>query len=123
MGSSLVQVTYTSVFAPVSSKEFFAIYATRECRLTLNRLRGMRRTYNGMHPADNYSQHSSVIWVVCPNGLVSVYELCGCGFTWNCSHSFLRYFSALSKKLLLIQATVECGITLSHAYEIIRTYS
>ena len=34
----------------------------------------MIRTYSQMHRADNYSQHSSIIWPVWRNGCVFVYE-------------------------------------------------
>ena len=46
----------------------------------------MIRTYSQMHRTDKYSQHSSIIWPVWPNGWVFVYELSGCGFESNCSH-------------------------------------
>ena len=38
VGSSLVAVTKTSDFAPVSSKEFLDIQATIECGFTLKRV-------------------------------------------------------------------------------------
>ena len=34
----------------------------------------------------DYSQLSSIIWSVWPNGSVFVYELRGCGFESSCSH-------------------------------------
>ena len=46
MGSSPVAVTYTSDFAPASSKEFLDIYATIECGFALKRVRDMIRTYS-----------------------------------------------------------------------------
>ena len=52
---------YTSYIAPVSSKEFFDIQATREYRFTLKRVRDMVVTYSQMHRLDKYSQHSSII--------------------------------------------------------------
>ena len=39
-----------------------------------------------MHCTDKYSQLSSIIWSVWPNGWVFVYELSGCGFESRCSH-------------------------------------
>ena len=46
MGSSPVAVTSPLDFAPASSKEFFDIQATIECRFTLKRVRDMARTYS-----------------------------------------------------------------------------
>ena len=54
--------------APASSKEFLDIQATIECGFTLKRLRDMTRTYSQMHRTDKYSEHSSIIWPVWPNG-------------------------------------------------------
>ena len=39
-----------------------------------------------MHRTDKYSEHSSIIWPVWPNGWVFVYELSGSGFESSCSH-------------------------------------
>ena len=39
-----------------------------------------------MHHTDKYSEHSSIISSVWPNGWVFVYELSGSGFESNCSH-------------------------------------
>ena len=68
MGSSPVPVTYTSDCAPVPSKEFHDIQANIEAGFTLKCVRDMTRTYNQMHRTDKYSQHSSIIWPVWPNG-------------------------------------------------------
>ena len=46
---------------PVSSKEFFHIQATVECRFSLKLVRGMIIRYSQMHCTDKYSQHSSKI--------------------------------------------------------------
>ena len=46
MGSSPVAVTYTSDFAPASSKEFLDIKATIKCGFTLKCVRDMTRTYS-----------------------------------------------------------------------------
>ena len=43
-------------------------------------------TYSQMHRTDKYSQLSSMIWSVWPNGWVFVSELSGCGFKSSCSH-------------------------------------
>ena len=68
LGSSPVAVTSPSDFAPASSKEFLDIQATIECGFTLKRVRDMTRTYSQMHRTDKYSEHSSIIWPVWPNG-------------------------------------------------------
>ena len=39
---------------------------------------------------DKYSQLSSIIWSVWPNGWVFVYELSGCGFKSSCSHLHIK---------------------------------
>ena len=61
-------VTSPSDFKPASSKEFLDIQATVECGFTLKRVRDMTRTYSQMHRTDKYSEHSSIIWPVWPNG-------------------------------------------------------
>ena len=66
--SSPVAVTSPSDFAPPSRKNFLDIEATIECGFTLKRLRDMARTYNQMFRTDKYSEHSSIIWPVFPNG-------------------------------------------------------
>ena len=68
LDSSPVAVTSTSDFTPASSKEFLDIQTTIECGFTLKRVRDMKRTYSQMHRTDKYSEHSSIIWPVWPNG-------------------------------------------------------
>ena len=68
LGSSPVAATQTSDFAPASSKEFFDIQATIECGFTLKGICDMIRRYSQMHLPDKYSEHSSIIWSVWPNG-------------------------------------------------------
>ena len=77
--------------APASSKEFLDIQATVECGFTLKLVHDMKKTYNQMHRTDKYSQHSSIIWPVWPNGWVFVYEVSGCGFESRSSHLIFRY--------------------------------
>ena len=76
--------------APASSKEFLDIQATVECGFTVKLVRDMIKTYSQMHHTGKYSQHSSIIWPVWPNGWVFVYELSGCGFESRCNHLILR---------------------------------
>ena len=52
-----------------------------------------------------------------------VYEPSGCGFESCYSHLNFRYMPVSSKEFLDIQATIECGFTLKHVREMIRTYS
>ena len=68
LGSSPVAVTSLSDFAPASSKEFLDIEATIECGFTVKRVRVMTRTHSQMRRTDKYSEHSSIIWPVWPNG-------------------------------------------------------
>ena len=44
------------------------VTATIEYGITLKRVRDMTRTYSQMHRTDKYSEHSSIIWPVWPNG-------------------------------------------------------
>ena len=52
---------------------------------------GMTRTYSQMHPTDQYSEHSSIIWLVWLNGWVSVYGLSSSGFKSGCNHLSFRF--------------------------------
>ena len=51
----------------------------------------MTKTYNKLHKTGQYSQQSWIIWPVCLNGWVVVYELSGCGFKSSCSHLNFRF--------------------------------
>ena len=51
----------------------------------------MMKTYRQMEHRDKYSQLSSIIWSVWPNGWVFIYELSGCGLESPCSHLNFRY--------------------------------
>ena len=73
------------------TKKFLDIQANGECGFTLKCVRNIIITYSQMHRTDNYSQFSSVIWSVWPNGWVFVYELSGCGFECRCSQLNSRY--------------------------------
>ena len=59
---------------------------TIECRFTLTLVRDMIITYCEMHRTDKYSQHSSIIWPIWPNGWVFVYELSGCRLEYRSRH-------------------------------------
>ena len=83
----------------------------------------MLRTYSKMHPTDNYSQHSSIIWAVWLNVWVLVYKLTGWGFESSLAHLNLKCLAFLGKEFLGIQAAVECGFTLKHVPDMKRTYS
>ena len=56
-----------SYIAPVSSKKFLDIQATKECRFTVKRVLDIITSCQ-MHRTDKYSQHSSIIWAVWLNG-------------------------------------------------------
>ena len=62
----------------------------------------MIRTFTQMHCTDKYLQYSLIIWDVWLNGWVFVYKLRGCGFS--------------NKEFLVIQSTIECGLTLKRAW-------
>ena len=62
------------------SKEFLGVQANIEIRFTHKLAHDMIITYSQMHPTYNYTQLSSVIWSLRPNGSVILYEVSGCGF-------------------------------------------
>ena len=100
------------------------LYGAFEGRFTLKRVRHMIRTYSQMHRTDKYSEHSSIIWLVWPNGSVLVDKLSGSVFESSCSHLKTSDFaSALRNEFLDIQATIECGFTLKRVHDMTRTYS
>ena len=66
--SSSVAVFSTSDIVPVLSKVFLDIQSNIECGFSLKRVRGMTRTYSQMHHTEKYSQLSSIILSVWPNG-------------------------------------------------------
>ena len=51
----------------------------------------MTRTYSQMDRADKYSEHSSTIWWVRPNGWVFIDKLSGAAFKSTCSHLILKF--------------------------------
>ena len=51
------------------------------------------------------------------------HELSGCGFESSCSHLNSDFSPASSKEFFDIQATTECGFTLKHVRDMIRTCS
>ena len=62
------------------SRKFLDIQVSIVCGFTLKRVHDMTRTYSQMRRTDMYSEHSSIIWPVCPNGCVLVYQLNRSGF-------------------------------------------
>ena len=83
----------------------------------------MIKSYTQMHGADKYSQFSSIIRSVCPNGWVFVYELSGCAFEYRCSHLKLDISVFSNKEFLDIHVSIKCGLTLKSVRALIRTYS
>ena len=69
----------------------------------------MIRSYSNMHRKDKNTQQKSIVWTVCLNGCVFVYDLRGCG-------------SALKKEFLDIYVIIKCGFTLKCVRSMIRTY-
>ena len=76
-----------------------------------------------MHRTNKYSEHSSIIWSVWPNGWVFVCELSGSWFESSWSHSNFRFHTCLQQEFHQIEVTIECGFTLKSLREMIRTYS
>ena len=81
----------------------------------------MRRTYSEIHCMDKYWQHSSMIWEVGLNGWVFVYKLSGCGLESPYSRLNFRFWAFF--ELPDIQGAIECGLTLKHVRDMIRTCS
>ena len=52
-----------------------------------------------MHRTYKYSEHSSIIWPVWPNGWVFVYELSGPGSESRCSHLNFRFRACLEQRV------------------------
>ena len=123
MDSSPLAVPSTSDFAPATSKEFLFIQATIEPEFTLNHVHNMTGTYSQMHPRNKYSEHSSVIWPVGPNGWLLVYELKDSGFECSRSHLNCRFRVCVDKEVLDIQTTIQHGFTLKYAHDITKAYS
>ena len=69
------------------------------------------------------SQHNSIIWQVCLNGWVLIYERSGCEFESSCSHLNFKFHACFEQEVPDIQVTIECGFTLKHIRNMIRAYS
>ena len=67
------------------------LQATVNNGFTLKCAHDMTRTYGQMHRTDKYSEHSSIVWSVGPNGWVFIYELTGSVFESSCSHFNFRF--------------------------------
>ena len=86
----------STLYSCLNVKELLAwnrrkIWSLSDCNCTrihnhLVRKCDMTRTYSQMHRTDKYSQLSSIIWSVWPNGWMFIYELSGCRFESSCSH-------------------------------------
>ena len=63
-----VAVTSNPDFAATSSKVFLDIQATIEYGFIVKLERHMTKTYSLMHGRDMYSEESSIIWPLWPNG-------------------------------------------------------
>ena len=79
------------------SKEFLDIEAARECGFTLKCVCDMTRAYNQIHHTDTYSEHSSIIWPVWPNGWVFLYKQSGPGFESCCSLLNFKFHACFKK--------------------------
>ena len=90
---------------------------TTECGFTLKSVHDMARTYSQMHRTDKYSERSSIIWPVWPNGWVFVSELSGSGFgcfgrllhgcfSVNLLNFFWTPFSKINSRRLLLKVAV-----------------
>ena len=97
LGVSPIAVNSPSNFAPAWSQEFLDVQATIKYGFTLKRVREMTRTYSRMHRTDKYSERSSIIWPVFPNGRVFVLKLSGSEFESSCSHFTFRFHASFEQ--------------------------
>ena len=51
----------------------------------------MTRTYSQIHCTGKYSEHSSILWWVWPNGWVFIDKLSGAAFKSTCNHLNLKF--------------------------------
>ena len=102
----------------MNTNPFGQIHANIKCEFNLICVRDMITTYSQMHHTDNYSQHSSMIWSVCPNYWVFTYKLSGCGFKSPCSHLNFRYHACFEQGV-----SWHCGFTVICARDMITTCS
>ena len=68
VGSCPVVVTELPDIAPVLNKEFLDIQANIEYGFSLKGIQDITRTYSQMDRRGKYSQFSSLIWSLQPNG-------------------------------------------------------
>ena len=78
MDSSTIAVTSISHFLNALDKEFTDIQATIQYEFTLKCKCDMIITYSHMNRKGKHSQHSSIIWPICLNGLVFFDKLSHC---------------------------------------------
>ena len=100
LGSSPVAVTSPSDFTPASSKEFLDIKATIRVWIHSETCMWHDKNKQSKHRTDKYSEHSSIIWPVWPNGWVLVYELSGSRFESSCSHLNFRLRACFEQGVL-----------------------
>ena len=90
-----VRLTVYSYHVTYAFQGEFLLYSCLNVKELLAQSR--RETYSQMHRTDKYSQHSSIIWPVWPNGWVFVYELSGCGFESSWSHLNFRFRACIEQ--------------------------
>ena len=72
-------------------------WMSRKCLLdaganiTVKRIRDVITTCSQLHGTDMYSEHSSNIWSIWPNGWVFIYKLSGSGCESSSSHLNIRF--------------------------------
>ena len=102
--SCLVMYTFQSesmLYSCLNVKELLAlsrceIWSLSDCNWTWTYSQ-MTRTYSQMYRKDKYSEHSSIIWPVWPNGWVFVFEVIGSGFKSSCSLLNFRFHACLEQ--------------------------
>ena len=91
--SSTIAVTSISHFVNALDKEFLDIQATIQHEFTLKCKCDMTTTYSHMNRKGKHSQHSSIIWPICLNGLVFFDKLSSYRFESCCIHLNIRFCS------------------------------
>ena len=76
-------------------------FTLRMCRMCIHSecARDMIKTCSQMHRTDKYSQHSSIIRPVWPNGWEFIYALSGRGFESKCSHLNFRFRACFEQEV------------------------
>ena len=106
-----------------SSKGSLDIKATIEGGFTLKCVCNMIRRYSQLHHTDKFSEHSSFIWSVWPNGWVFLCELAGSGSKCSWSHLNFTWRACFAKGVPWHWSNYRVDIFSETHVDMIRIYS